>query len=46
MKAIKISDANYIRLLKLKASLTAKNGKNRTYDDILSEVIDHYEKIQ
>ena len=44
MKSIKISDENYVRLLKLKASLTAMNGHARTFDDIINEVLSHYEK--
>ncbi|MEM3757106.1 MAG: hypothetical protein QXR61_03990 [Candidatus Bathyarchaeia archaeon] len=43
-RGVRISDETYIRLLKLKAMLTAKNGKARTFDDIIRELLDFYEK--
>ena len=42
MKSIKIEDSVYVELLKLKASLTAKNGKTRTFSEAIKELIDSY----
>ncbi|MEM2463105.1 MAG: hypothetical protein QXY07_00290 [Candidatus Bathyarchaeia archaeon] len=44
MKSIKIEDDIYIKLLKLKAALTAQDAKPRTFSDIIKELLDHYEK--
>ncbi|MCS7124701.1 MAG: hypothetical protein NZ932_04720 [Candidatus Bathyarchaeota archaeon] len=44
MKSIKIEDDVYIELLKLKASLTAKNGKARTFSQVVKELLESYKK--
>lgn len=46
MKSIKIEDDVYVELLKLKASLTAKNGKTRTFTQAIKELIEFYKKHQ
>ncbi|MEM3706006.1 MAG: hypothetical protein QXX59_08885 [Candidatus Bathyarchaeia archaeon] len=46
MKSIKIEDDVYVELLKLKASLTAKNGKTRTFTQAINELIEFYKKHQ
>ena len=44
---IGISDENHARLAKLKGLLMSRNGKERSYDDIITELLDLYErKIQ
>lgn len=43
-KGIRITTEAYIRLLKLKAALTAQNGKARTFSDIINELLNFYEK--
>lgn len=42
-KGIRITVDAYIRLLKLKAKLTAQNGKARTFSDIIDKLLDFYE---
>jgi len=44
MKSIKISDGSYVRLLKLKAFLTSINGKSRTFDVAVTELLDFWEE--
>ncbi|MEM0008043.1 MAG: hypothetical protein QXR89_07265 [Candidatus Bathyarchaeia archaeon] len=46
MKSIKVEDDIYVELLKLKASLTAKDGKTRTFTQAIKELIEHYKKHQ
>ncbi|MEM5868152.1 MAG: hypothetical protein QXG39_09585 [Candidatus Aenigmatarchaeota archaeon] len=43
-KGIRITEEAYIRLLKLKAKLTAQNGKARTFSDIVNELLEFYER--
>lgn len=42
MKSIKISDKTYVELLKLKARLTSYNGKARTFDEAVQELLKAY----
>jgi len=42
MKSIKISDESYVSLVKLKANLTSKNGKIRTFDEAIQELLKVY----
>ena len=43
-KGIKIKSGTYIRLLKFRASLTARNGKARTFDDAINELLNYSSK--
>jgi len=44
MKSIKISDESYVSLVKLKANLTSKNGKIRTFDEAIQELLNFYKE--
>jgi len=44
MKSLKISDESYVSLVKLKANLTAKNGKIRTFDEAIQELLNFYKE--
>jgi predicted CopG family antitoxin len=46
MKSIKISDGTYVELLKLKASLTAQNGKTRTFDEAIGMLLNSYKETK
>lgn len=39
LKTIKISGSNYEALTRLKGELTAKTGRNASYDDVIRELI-------
>jgi len=43
-RSIKISEDIYVRLLKLKGALTARDGKNRSISDVIGELLDFYER--
>jgi len=46
LKSIKINNETYVRLLKLKASLTAINGEARTFDEAIIELLNLWEKTK
>jgi predicted CopG family antitoxin len=45
-RGIKISNETYVKLLKLKAELTIRNGETKTFDDVINELLKLYESTQ
>lgn len=43
-RGIRVTVDAYVRLLKLKARLTAQNGRARTFSDVVNELLDFYER--
>ena len=44
MTTIRISKKTHLELKKIKGELLAKNGKERTFDEIIQLLIEHYRK--
>jgi len=42
-RGIRVSKETYMKLLKLKAELTIRNGEAKTFDDVINELIKAYE---
>lgn len=43
MPNIKVSQDTYVRLNKIKATMILKNGKTRSFDDVLVTILKVYE---
>jgi len=41
---IRISEETHLELRKIKGELLAKNGKERSFDEIIKLLIEHYKK--
>ena len=46
MTTIRISDEMHLELRKIKGELLARNGKERSFDEIIKFLIDHYKKTK
>ena len=44
MKTVKISEEVHARLTKIKGQLTAQYSASKSYDDVIQELLDKYEK--
>jgi len=46
MTTIQVSEETHLELRKIKGELLAKNGKERSFDEIIRFLIDHYRKTK
>jgi len=46
LTTIQVSEETHIELKKIKGELLARNGKERTFDEIIKFLIDHYKKTK
>ena len=44
LTTIQVSEQTHLELKKIKGELLAKNGKERTFDEIIMLLIEHYRK--
>jgi predicted CopG family antitoxin len=45
-RGIKVANETYVKLLKLKAELTIRNGETKTFDDVINELLKAYESTK
>jgi len=46
MTTIQVSEETHLELRKIKGELLAKNGKERSFDEIIQLLIEHYKKTR
>jgi len=46
MTTIQVSEETHLELRKIKGELLAKNGKERSFDEIIRLLIEHYRKTK